>query len=275
MIRDAGFFAAGLALGCAVALVVLSRVDVFMPWDQATQAQLASLSTKDLGRVLMGRVGARFIQGRGPDDGAVFYDAPKPYSAWLCRANRYFIASKIVRGYEESAQEFWDDDLQVKQMYGVWKRPTAPDDPTLARETACAKYHDFDHLIYESTALTAERAVYVMDVASQQARSGRVSFAIACKDERRIPDKPCDAAAILRDFDLKRIYQVWMEKEIKDKDSYERVDQIFAEPPSDSKGCPGGWDDLSFRVRDVQHIGKQSISEADVESIDVLLGCVD
>src|SRR6185503_10542880 len=124
--------------------------------------------------------------------------------------------------------------------------------------TACAMYRDFDHLIYEGTILTAERAVYVMDVASQQARDGKTSFAVTCIDDRTGTKSSCDGLSVLKAFDVKSIQQADMLNEKQDGHSATRLDIIVARPDG-PPSCGDHPEEFMFNVRSAQHFGRQSM----------------
>lgn len=240
------------------------------PADAVSEARLSGLSMQELGKVLMARVATRFVHQRNWGSGVTFYDAPRAFGGFLCATRAYEIQDWIIQHRPRAKNEPWED-LTVDTLYGIWRRPTAPDDRHLTAEAACARYKDFDHLIQEDHRGNVDRAVYVMNAAFEQARSGKVSFAVACLDRRdQVPGKQCDGVAILKALDLKNIFQVRLESETADNASATRVDQIMV----GGGDTPHGQEVTTFTVRDVQHYGKQSMFEADVLAIDIKMDCI-
>jgi hypothetical protein len=270
-----GVFGAGVAIGVAGMALLLA-------YDGGAAARrlaalgsagdLAHRPTRSLGRELMGRVGDRFVHdtrrpGSSLANGVGFFDQPKPYGSWLCRVNLYYVHPRIVAGKAARDKDFWDDDLEVRRLYGVWKRPTAPDDPKLDRDAACARYDDFDHLFSEDDLLAAERGVYLLDVASQAARTGKPPFALTCVDQRRkYAGEPCDGLPVLAAADLKKIRQVADTHERRDDEAAYRTDTIYMAQDGDIGGHPVT---TAFVIQSVQRFGKNSVSEGDVVSVEV------
>lgn len=225
-------------------------------------------STGELGMALLARVGARLVADDrvgAAEQGLRFFDTPKPYGEWLCRVNAYSVPAKIVTGKLAYPQDFWADDLSVKRLYGIWRRPTvAP--RSRSRDKACAAYRDFGHLFVEEGVLAASRGAYLLDVLLTDAAAGRLPFPATCASlDDGGQTRPCDARAVLRGRSLKDLGRV----EQLDEKEFEHEIRW-----SDRLTLRGDSRDVLIDIEVVsdQHFGRQSADEADVRSIAVAVG---
>jgi hypothetical protein len=266
-----GTFAAGLILG---ALTLVASSHTSFPAVQLARGDAATepLPTKELGAVLMRRVAEGFVHaGRSWHiGGLVFYDTPKPSGSWLCRVNAYVVPPKIVRGRQIRDNEFRDDNLTIEHLHGVWRAPTAAEDPKVTREAACAEYRDFNNLIWERTSGSARRGVYLMDAAANSARSGTTDFPVTCTHFAR---KPCDGVALLRSLDLKKIRAVEAISEFKREQFSERSDAIEVAVEQPSKAASSEF--LRFKITSRQTYGRHTMDEGEVKAVDVHWGAID
>jgi hypothetical protein len=216
----------------------------------------------------MRRIGQRFVHRQESDSlayAAVFYDTPKAYGGWLCDTNRYSIAAKVADALTVY-QRYWDDDLEVRQTFGVWRKPSQPIPPGLTREAACAKYRDFDNVFLERGDGTASRAIYLLDHALDAARTGRPKFEVSCTDSGR----PCDGLAALKSMDLRHVRLVTNLSAEEGPSSRSRSDQIDLDIPT-TKEPDGVW----MVIRSVQRYGKHSNDEGDVVGVDIRYYAID
>jgi len=240
------------------------------PRDRASlirlsQEELKRLPTSELGRHVLARVGARFIGVRRPSssgDDIRFFDTPKPYGNSLCRVNSYLVPSKIISGQSARGQDWWADDLTITRLYGIWKPPTTNGSTT--REKACANYRDFDHLFLEQGLLAAERGAFLLDTVLAQAQSGKLRFPATCTSSpKHTAAQHCDPVSILRGLSLRNLRLVHQDKEQAFKGGIRWTDDLMLANPSGAAG------DLSILIVSDQHFGRQSIAEADVQSVNV------
>jgi hypothetical protein len=245
-----------------------------LPWrgfmtgePQSSGADFAGLSTSELGGKLMRRVGERFVHHQDSDShayAAEFYDAPKAFGGWLCDTNQYRIAAKIV-DTQTKYQRYWDDDLEMRQAFGVWRRPSQPVPPGLTREAACAKFRDFDSVFWQRGEGTASRAIYLLDHALDAARTGRVKFKVSCRDSRAFVDgRQCDGLASLKAMDLRHVRMVSNLSVQEGSSSTSRSDEIDFDIPA-TKEPDGVW----MVIRSVQRYGQHSSDEGEVVGVDI------
>lgn len=229
-------------------------------------ADLAGLSTSELGGELMRRVGQRFVHREGDslEHGAVFYDEPKAYGQWLCDTNRYRITAKIV--FPQTIHDrYWYDDLEMTQSFGVWRRPSQPIPPGLTREAACAKFRDFERVFEQRGEGTASRAIYLLDHALDAARADRVKFQLSCTDSRApFNGRRCDGLAALKAMDLRHVRLVSNSTAQEGARSTARSDQIELDIPA-TKDPDRAW----IVIRSVQRYGEHSSDEGDVVSVEI------
>lgn len=231
-------------------------------------------SSAELGAKLLQRVGRNLIaddRARGWYDGPIeFYAVPKPYGDTLCRVDVYTVAPKIIRGRILDKEE-WDDDLKVETRYGLWKRPSAAGGN---RYQACAAFRDFRHLITDGNQLSVARATYAMDTILDRAKSGKVDFKLSCTIMSLKLGKPvsCDPLAILRALSLQDIYRTEMKSETEDEHSSVRHDEVSIAGDKLMKIVKMKSFMTIINIEDEQHFGRQSVDEADVRSVEILVG---
>jgi hypothetical protein len=230
-------------------------------------------SSAELGAKLLQRVGRNLIaddRARGWHDGPIeFYAMPKPYGDTLCRVDVYTVAPKIIRGTILDKEE-WDNDLKVDTRYGLWKRPSAAGGD---RYKACAAFRDFRHLITEGNLLSVARATYAMDTILDRAKSGKASFKLSCTIMSLRLGKPisCDPLAILRALSLQDISRTEMKSETEDEHSSVRHDEVLVAGDKIAKILKMKTFMTVINIEDEQHFGKQSIDEADVRSVEIVI----
>lgn len=209
-------------------------------------------------------------RARGLHDGPIeFYTVPKPYGETLCRVDVYTVAPKIVRGTILDKEE-WDNDLKVDTRYGLWRRPSATGGD---RYKACAAFRDFRHLITEGNLLSVARATYAMDTILDRARSGKVSFKLSCTVMSLRLGKPisCDPLAILRALSLQDIYRTEMKSETEGEHSSVRHDEVLVASDRIAKILKMKTFMTVINIEDEQHFGKQSIDEAEVRAVEIVI----
>jgi hypothetical protein len=230
-------------------------------------------SSAELGTKLLQRVGRNLVaddRARGWHDGPIeFYGAPKPYGDTLCRVAVYTVPPKIIRGATFDSEK-WDDDLKVETRYGLWKKPSAAGGD---RDKACAAFRDFRHLITEGNLLSVARVTYAMDMILDGARSGKVGFKLSCTIMSLRLGKPisCDPLAILRALSLKDIYRTEMKSETEDEHSAVRHDEVLVAGDKIAKILKMKTFMTMINIEDEQHFGKQSINEAEVRSVEIVI----
>lgn len=230
-------------------------------------------SSAELAAKLLQRVGRNLVaddRARGWHDGPIeFYGAPKPYGDTLCRVAVYTVAPKIIRGTILD-NEKWDDDLKAETRYGLWKRPSAAGGD---RDKACAAFRDFRHLITEGSLLSVARATFAMDTILDQAKSGKVGFKMSCTIMSLSLGKPasCDPLAILRALSLQDIYHTETTSEAKNDRSSVYHDQVLVAGDKITKILKMKTFMTTINIEDEQHFGKQSVDEADVRSVEIVI----
>lgn len=230
-------------------------------------------SSAELAAKLLQRVGRNLVaddRARGWHDGPIeFYGAPKPYGDTLCRVAVYTVAPKIIRGTILD-NEKWDDDLKAETRYGLWKRPSAAGGD---RDKACAAFRDFRHLITEGSLLSVARATFAMDTILDQAKSGKVGFKMSCTMMSLSLGKPvsCDPLAILQALSLQDIYHTETTSEAKNDRSSIYHDQILVAGDKITKILKMKTFTTMINIEDEQHFGRQSIDEADVRSVEIVI----
>lgn len=230
-------------------------------------------SSAELAAKLLQRVGRNLVaddRARGWHDGPIeFYGAPKPYGDTLCRVAVYTVAPKIIRGTILD-NEKWDDDLKAETRYGLWKRPSAAGGD---RDKACAAFRDFRHLITEGSLLSVARATFAMDTILDQAKSGKVGFKMSCTIMSLSLGKPvsCDPLAILRALSLQDIYHTETTSEAKNDRSSVYHDQVLVAGDKITKILKMKTFMTTINIEDEQHFGKQSVDEAYVRSVEIVI----
>lgn len=159
---------------------------------------------------LMSRIGKHFVadnrhgQPLG-SDGVTFYEQPTPVGGSLCRIGTYTLARHVVASTP-------DNVVQAGERFGIWKRPTAPDQPAPASQKACTAYRDFDHLIRADSPTAAMRGAYLLDALIATAQSGRLDIPHSCEDTTQPGQAdgraPCDAIALLKRMTVKQLGDV-------------------------------------------------------------------
>ncbi|CAN5529478.1 hypothetical protein BH10PSE14_BH10PSE14_19630 [soil metagenome] len=232
-----------------------------------------TLSSDELAARLMPRIGRHFVgdnrhgQPLG-SDGVTFYEQPTPVGGSFCRIRTYTLAPHVVANTP-------GNDVKVSDMFGVWKRPTSPDQPAPAGHKACAAYRDFDHMIHADSPSAAIRGAYLLDVMIAGAQSGRLDFPHSCRDTtqpERSVDKPapCDAIALLRRMTLKHLSDATTKSQRDTQHS-----SIFDDELTLWTGQDRGRQFVVLRIVAEQQHGRQSIRATDVVSLDALIGSVD
>jgi hypothetical protein len=179
---------AGGALGAVAVLAwnALAFYPRLMPLDDHRDLSKANnLSDVDLARALMDRVAPTFVAS-WRDSSAIgtsvsFYTAPLPYGQNLCRLNIVSFPRKIVRGRMVRGDSTFEDDLTLTRAFGVWGENSPAG---LTRESACANYRDFKHLV-GGDGVAIDRVVSVMRKAIASVKAGRDDFKVSCGD---LPD---------------------------------------------------------------------------------------
>ncbi|MBB4100461.1 hypothetical protein [Sphingomonas kyeonggiensis] len=268
--------AAGIAIGAMTIVLTHSTSGIRADKPTVAVAPIASPSTgssAELGSKLLQIVGRNLIADnramRHPDGPLLLFATPKPFGETLCRVDVYTVAPKIVRG-QISEKERWDDDLKVETQYGLWKRPSLAGGD---RDRACAAYRDFEHLIRDGSVLSVARAAFVMDEILAQAKTGKFGFQVTCTRFARDPNAdpaPCDPVTVLRLLKLKDIYRAEQKSEVKGGRSYIRQDEILvAGSGLKAELKTNRYLFAVINVEDEQHVGRQSIDEADVRAVKI------
>jgi len=238
-------------------------------------------SSAELGAKLLRRVGRNLIGDdratRWHDGPMELYAVPRPYGETLCRVDVYTVAPKIIRGVILDREE-WDNDLKIETKYGLWKRPSAAGGN---RDKACASFRDFRNLIVDDgNTDSVARATFVMDTILDQAKSGKFTFKISCirASMATMKPKPCDPATVLRALSLQDIRSTKANSEVKNDHSSVRQDEVWmaiGKVADVLKLKKKGDVIVEIRIDDEQHFSKQSMDEADVRSVEILIaeGC--
>ncbi|HEX6374109.1 MAG TPA: hypothetical protein VFZ91_00140 [Allosphingosinicella sp.] len=257
----AGALVLGVGLGICVE-IVRTRAAAG-PLDGA-ETDLRAMPPAELGARLMARVGRGFVASTTEEDAVTFYDRPKPYGAWLCRANTYSFPRKVVTGRLQRPQERWEDDLAVERRYGIWRRPSAADGD---RDRACAAFRDFGNMFVSEGVDGAdpERAPYLLETVIAAARaSGRLPFPLTCHRYGRHDAEggACDGRAILRGLSLERLRRSKTLAFAHGENFGTSRDQLSlaAGPPHSG---------LVVTIVSEQHWGRHSIAEGEVRSVHV------
>lgn len=223
---------------------------------------------------LLARAGHTFVASSPPPvnrlAGRAFYTAPKPFGgSWLCRVDVLHIAPWIVWNYPKPADKTFDDDIEIRRMYGVNGRPDR-EVSDQDYEHSCDNFRDFDHLIFSGDGDSPNRAVFVLHniITAIQAKTN--SFKIECTDRRWGFDHPrlCDGPKIVSELSLKSLNQTTNMSEAKSRDSTILIDALYFHLDQNSGGHP---QTMTLEVKSEQVVGKQSIEEPDVRAVHVYL----
>jgi len=235
-------------------------------------------SSAELGATLLRRVGRNLIGDdratRWHDGPMEFYAVPRPYGETLCRVDVYTVAPKILRGWILENEQ-WDNDLKVETKYGLWKRPSAAGGN---RDKACAGFRDFRNLIVDDgDSSSVARATFAMDTILNQAKSGKFTFKISCLRVSMATMKPesCDPATVLRALSLQDIRSTKVKSEAENDRSSVRQDEVQMAIGKVADALKLKKKDdvmVEIRINDEQHFGKQSMDEAEVRSVEILIG---
>jgi hypothetical protein len=250
----AGIGVLGAAVGLAIAFLLL-RPD----------------SSPNLGATTLAKVSKDFVaHRRTAGAGITFFDHPKPYGEWLCRVNAYYVPEKVLKGKLALEQDWWADNLSVSTLYGVWRRPSLGSASDAARHKACAEFRDFDHLFGRKDTADPERGAFLLDRIISLLASDKLDIPLSCSapGAQGHPSK-CDARTLLKSVNLQALRGVEAISEQEIDHGMRRTDELSLEP---SKGVTGEL--LELRVVSDQHFGKQSASEGDVRSVEVIIPCV-
>jgi len=271
--------AAGVAIGVVGAFA-------FRPAATGSGAHAGSGSipitgkSADLGAALLQRVGSHLIADdripSDPGDGPIaFYAVPKPYGEALCRVDVYTIAPKVFRGQVNENEE-WDDELKIERKYGLWKRPRQKGGD---RYRACTAFRDFRHLIGEENPLSVERGTSVLEAIIENARTGKSAYKLSCTRAPREPDPtpiPCDPLAALRALSLDDLLRTEMKSETRSASAFVREDELAVGGGGIARAMKINGPLLAtITVKDAQHIGRQSVDEADVLSVAIEISELD
>lgn len=223
-ITVAGLVLSSFTVGALSAAMWFNAVPA--PWNDHGVAKatpgLDRMSTRRLGRVLLGRVADGFVadsRSQQPlKNGVAFYDQPTPAGQNLCYVRAHLVPARIVAGAKPERDVL--RQFEVATLYGVWTDPSKwpggemTDQNDRERRAACASYSDFEHLISGDVA-AVDRGVSLMDRARDQAVAGAIEFKLECVDRRRrYEGTTCDGVAFLRAIDLKKIR--WVEAQSDD-----------------------------------------------------------
>ena len=200
---------AGFALGLLIGGGGVFWLAHGMPASHPANGTAQGLSREDaaLARTLLGRVAGEFVGVRRvkypdqPGDIVYYFDTPTPAGGRLCRVNRYEVAARVVKGEGPPAGDSSDDALSVTAMFGLRGAGGSA-------KGLCAAYRDFAALIAADGPGEVERAVAELEAAQGEARSGRASFKVSCRDVTSEKEKSCDGLALLRAADLHAISRV-------------------------------------------------------------------
>ncbi|MEG3143319.1 hypothetical protein U1839_01515 [Sphingomonas sp. RT2P30] len=221
---------------------------------------------------LMPRIDKHFVadnrhgQPRGPD-GVTFYEQPTLVGGSLCRIGTYTLAAHVVANTP-------DNDVKVGERFGIWKRPTSPDQPAPAGQKACAAYRDFDHMIRADSPSAAMRGADLLDAMIARAQSGRLDVPHSCQDttQAKRPDDsaPCDAIALLKRMTVKQLGDVA---------SHSRKDaqgsSIFDDELTLWTGQDRGRQFVILRIVAEQRDDRPSSNGAKVVSLHASIGAID
>ncbi len=163
------------------------------------ESRTQSVETRELGRLLMGRVGQTFIsdsrRSSSKTSGVTFYGQPTAYGLWLCRIVTVRVSPRIAGVVDVSRGQSMIDDVSIDTRYGVWRSLNSPQPSGHAADAACEAYRDFDHLVSEENLFAADQGAYVSNAILSQARSGNMRFKVSCIVFRSPTENPpCDAS---------------------------------------------------------------------------------
>lgn len=250
LVLFAGTAIVGVAVGLAIALFVVRP------------SGDSDLAAQTLAKVAKGFVAQRRVPGAG----ITFFDQPKPYGHWLCRVNAFYVPEKVLTGKLVQKQDWWADDLSEERRFGIWRRPAQGAAGDAERHNACARFRDFDHTFTVRDSGDPERGVFLLDSIITQVRSGNVRLPLSCTiiDQHGHP-ATCEAGRALRSVRLQSLRQVEAVSEEEIDHGLKHVDRLTLEAEPDS---------LTFvllTVTSEQRFGKQSASEGDLKSVDVVV----
>jgi len=238
---------------------------------RSTASQLPSAK---LGERLMARVGRHFVADTsdGWEKGVsmTFYGQPKPFGGWLCRVAVFTVPDKIVRGVEEPGYE---DDLELREKYAIWRRPTAAPSTDKEEDAACAAYRDFKHMFSAREPGPEQRGPYVADIILEQVSSGHVTIPLTCKGNRSYPlIGTCDAVKILRGLTLKEFDGVSTKSEKRGDGVTTYEDELTFELKHNKQCCSEEL--LRMTVTSDQHTATQGGDRADPRSAALEIECI-
>jgi hypothetical protein len=175
---------------------------------------------------IFARLGDTFVASKPYPTGAMaLYTQPKPYAGWLCRVDRVTLPEWIVEGRPKTESEFFDDDIELDRLFGVWRSPSEGKEDD--RDAACAKFRDFDNLFHEDAKGGESRFIFLLDRLLRDLAAGKTRYPIECIDRRGSrAGKPCDAKAIASGLSIKRLGSGQTESERETADSFLRTDRL-------------------------------------------------
>jgi hypothetical protein len=240
----------GVAVGFGLALLLLRPND-----------------SSDLGARALAKVSKDFVAYRRTSDGITFFDHPKPYGAWLCRVNSYFVPQQVLTAKIVQQQDPWTDNLDVRRRFGVWRRPSLGPASDAAGQKACAEFRDFDHLFGVDGSADPERGPYILDRLLTLLSSGKLNIPLSCLtvDARGQPSN-CNARTVLKSLSLKNLESVDVASEQQFDGGARHTDTLWMHPDGRMRTYP-----LGVEIVSDQHFGKQSIAEGDIRSVKVII----
>ena len=276
---------AALGVGVLLGLLVTVPAWVFVgspirrPPRDLTSTPPRSIERSALATRLMARIAPGFVATARPTeamiDGVVFYDQPRPYGAALCRVRSYAFAPRVVEGQPGKDDQSPTENLEVSDLYVLWKEPGTPDAKTIDRDDACARLRDFDHLISGDDGFAVERAVTVLAKVILAAQEGHPHFHVECLDRRGAKPVACDGLAMLRATKVRDVLQVsaigsdhrWGDP-VPQPDQHGATywDRLDLRAPTHGRGC-GASESLMMRLETRQSFGRHPAWDGEPKSV--------